>query len=95
LYQQRLKGAFQEATSARREEERQRRRAEQQLARFHVSDGMQAFDQGDLFGALPFFVEAMRLDQGGEAPDQRHRLRLAAVLRQCPRLVHLWPHSES
>src|SRR5262249_6476279 len=35
---------------------------------------------------------ALRLDQGDPAREEMHRLRLASVLRQCPRLEQVWFH---
>src|SRR5262249_5563336 len=40
---------------------------------------------------LPF-AQAARLDQKDPRRAAVHRLRLGAILRQCPRLVQFWPH---
>src|SRR5262249_60009654 len=37
-------------------------------------------------------TEALRLDEGGPECEDIHRMRIAAVLRQCPRLRNLWMH---
>src|SRR5262249_12652438 len=47
-------------------------------------------EQGDLHGALPWFAEALRLDQGDPAREENHRLRLAATLQRAPKLVAGW-----
>src|SRR5262249_9303 len=50
--------------------------------------------EGDLFGALPWLTEALALYQGDRSREERHRTRIAAVLAQTPRLVHLWLHEQ-
>src|SRR5205807_7219427 len=75
-----------QAAESQREENRRR------LVRLNVDKGWRLMDGGDLFGALPYLSEAHRLDREKYLPERAHRLRLAAVLRQCPKLVHLWFH---
>ena len=84
------------AESAREEADRQhatadasRRLAEDRLVRLQVANGMRRVDEGDLFAALPWFVSA--LSETGSRGGL-HRMRLASVLRGCPRLVQLWRH---
>jgi WD40 repeat protein/tRNA A-37 threonylcarbamoyl transferase component Bud32 len=84
-YNIQLQRALQEAHE-KREESRQR------LGRLVVSNGTRLLDHGDWFGALLWFTEALRLDQGNAEREHTHRLRLAAVLQQCPRLAQLWFH---
>jgi WD40 repeat protein/serine/threonine protein kinase len=81
----RAEQAQQEAAQARQE-------SLQRLIRLHVADGTRLLDDGDLFGALPWLTEALALDQGDAAREQRHRTRIAGALAQAPRLVHLWTH---
>ena len=57
-----------------------------------VSNGTNHVNQGDYLRSLPWFVEALRLDKGGPVHEEMHRIRLAAVLRQCPRLTRAWFH---
>jgi WD40 repeat protein/tetratricopeptide (TPR) repeat protein len=66
----------------------------QRLVRLTVANGADLLDDDNLLGALPWFAEALRLDQeqGESGREEIHRLRLAAVLKQCPRLVQLWFH---
>src|SRR5262249_29604364 len=45
----------------------------------------------DLFGSLIWFARALKLEED-EARRQTHRTRIAAVLRECPRLGQLWFH---
>src|SRR5262245_20666696 len=79
-------GAQRELAEARAQESRQR------LIRLHVANGERLLDEGDLFGALPWLTEALALDRGDRSREERHRARIAAVLAQAPRLVHLWHH---
>jgi WD40 repeat protein len=58
-----------------------------------VSNGAQALDRGDLFGSLPWFLEALKTDAAlqteqtdGARTAENHRIRLQAVLQQCPRV---------
>ena len=94
------------ATIAKEAEEKLRKQAEkakdiekdraerrrQRLVRFNVARGADLMDRGDLLGSLPWFVEALRLDQGDAVREEIHRIRLATVLRRCPKLAHVWFH---
>jgi WD40 repeat protein/serine/threonine protein kinase len=62
------------------------------LVQMQVANGTRLLDNGDLFGALPWLTEALALDQGDSAREERHRTRIAAALAQAPRLVYLWQH---
>jgi WD40 repeat protein len=64
--------------------------ARQRQVGTQVANGVHDLEQGDLPGALPSFVEALRLDQGDPRRERTHRLRLGAVLGQCPKLVQFW-----
>lgn len=65
----------------------------QQLVRLNVTAGVRAMDDGDPMGALPWFVEALRLDAGIPAAEEPHRYRIEGVRRQCPKLVQLGLHT--
>src|ERR1035441_401334 len=57
---------------------RQRRgasEARQQAAGASVAYGIQAMDSGDFLGALPHFIEAMRLESGDPPRNSAQRLR--------------------
>src|SRR5437660_428853 len=54
--------------------------------------GGRQLDRGRLVEALVWFAEALRLDEGHPNREAMHRMRLAAVLRRCPRLVQVWFH---
>jgi eukaryotic-like serine/threonine-protein kinase len=83
--------------AARDDEAEQRRRAEtsaeesrQRLVLAQLARGADLTERGDLHGALPWFAEALRLDQGDPAREENYRLRLAATLKRSPKLVGLW-----
>jgi len=72
-----------EAAVIRAEENRQ------QLVRHNVDRGIGFMNQGDLAGSLPWFVRALELDSGHPDRERVHRVRIAATLRQVPRLLHI------
>jgi WD40 repeat protein len=84
--------AREEETKQRRRAEREQRLAQDRAVRFAVAGGVRLMNDGDLLGALPWFVEALRLDAGNPSRVAIHRMRIAAVLRQCPRLIRGWFH---
>jgi WD40 repeat protein len=57
-----------------------------QIIDLNVTIGLREIEQGDTFTAVLRFSEALRLEQDKEAV-QRHRIRIAAALRQSPRLI--------
>ena len=65
-------------------------RAEQRERRIggHMAYGLQHLESGQLPQSLPYFVEALRLDDQVHAA--KHRLRLGMALEQCPKLLGLW-----
>jgi WD40 repeat protein len=69
---------------------RGRKQATQRLAWSYVTYGTRSVNEGDLFGSLPWFAEALHLDKGNTSREESHRIRLASVLRQCPKLVQMW-----
>jgi WD40 repeat protein/tetratricopeptide (TPR) repeat protein len=93
--------ANEKAVEARKSEKKAidaRRDAQDKTVRLLVGNGARLHLDGDLGGALPWYVSALREDRDAEEEaeaarrEQTHRIRLAAVLGACPRLVHLWPH---
>jgi WD40 repeat protein/tetratricopeptide (TPR) repeat protein/tRNA A-37 threonylcarbamoyl transferase component Bud32 len=65
------------------------RLALERLVHLQVTNGLRLMDDGDLFGALPWFVRALEEDKDASERQQLHRLRIAAVLRQSPKLVQV------
>src|SRR5262249_1735224 len=55
-----------------------------------IAYGNAAMDSGDLLKALPYFVDALRLDEKNSRAKAMHRLRIGSVLAQCPRLTQFW-----
>lgn len=56
----------------------------------NIAYGRGAMERGNLLEALPYFGEAMRLDQGTQAAKEDHRQRYGATLAQCPKLNQMW-----
>jgi WD40 repeat protein/tRNA A-37 threonylcarbamoyl transferase component Bud32 len=79
----------------------------QRLVRMAVANGVRDFEKGDLAIALPWFVEALRIEgtdrrsqRGGNhgsttASGPAHRIRFSSALRQVPRLVQVWFHGDT
>jgi WD40 repeat protein len=94
-YEIRLRQALTEARAGRRE-------AQVRLVRLNIQTSMDLVDSGQASLSLPLLVEALRIstkmheESPGSAEavaDERmHRIRLALVLRECPRLLRLWVH---
>src|SRR5439155_9896812 len=57
-----------------------------------TAHGIRLMEEGDLLRSLPWFAEALRLGQGDPARAENHRIRLGAVLQQCPKLTQVWFH---
>jgi WD40 repeat protein/tetratricopeptide (TPR) repeat protein len=72
------------------------RRAEtaRQLVKVYVAEGTRLMERGDLSASLLWYAEALRLAQKEKLPEEAHRLRVAAVLAQCPRPVQVATHDK-
>ncbi len=68
--------------------------AEDRLARMHIQAGEKLAQQHDPLRALPYFIEAMRLERGNAAREDIHRRRLGATLQLAPRLTLLGFHTD-
>jgi serine/threonine protein kinase/WD40 repeat protein len=66
-------------------EDKQLAEQKEHIVQLHVRIGVKAMEEGDTFAAVFHFTEALRFDEGSERAGL-HRLRIGAVLRQCP-----WP----
>ena len=95
--------ALHEKQAALKEEKNQRAKSRHLLVRQYVGHGAGFLDDGDPLGAVAYFAEALNLEQGegegdredGEVDADRqkpHRVRLAAALRRCPRLMRVSFH---
>jgi WD40 repeat protein/tetratricopeptide (TPR) repeat protein len=76
-------------------EETQRQRAEERSTFVRVTNGEALLDQGDPYGALLWFAQALAEEKRGSNHEEAHRVRLAAMLARCPRLTHVWQHEGS
>jgi hypothetical protein len=86
VYEAKLQEALQQKIS---DEEAIAEARQRQIIRLEVRIGVTKQEAGDAFTALLYFTEALRLDDSLTEHDGRHRTRIAATLRQCPRLVRL------
>jgi eukaryotic-like serine/threonine-protein kinase len=66
------------------------RQADDRLARLYTDKGVGLLEQGDRFGALVWLAEALRVEQHDPERSRQHGVRLAALLRQGPRLVQVF-----
>jgi len=82
VYDTRLENALAKAETKAEQERRQ-------IVQLNVTLGMVEMERGKTFDAVLRFTEALRLEEGSAEQDLGHRARIAAALRQCPRLVHL------
>lgn len=85
----------QSADRVRQDAQSRRAEAARQLVEMHVAAGTRPMESGDLSAALPWFVSALRVAEKEKLPQEAHRLRLAAVLAQCPRPVQMWSHDKT
>src|SRR5262249_49419086 len=77
---------------ARTRAEEAQRENQRLLVSGFVANGNRALEGGDPFGSLVWYGEALRRDP---AHEDAHRVRLAGVLRRCPRLVQVWFGNET
>jgi WD40 repeat protein len=57
-----------------------------QIAQLNVIVGQRELDEGDVIRALLRFTEALALESDNETRSREYRSRIAAALRDCPRL---------
>ncbi len=69
-----------------------RETARHRLVRLLVDRGTARARAGDTPGALVWYVEALRQDQGAPERELGHRLRIASTLAAAPRLLQVWRH---
>lgn len=66
----------------------------QALVRLNITQGLHYVEDEDLVGSLVWFARALALEHE-PGREGTHRIRLASVLRECPRLEQLWFHDDS
>ncbi len=71
-------------------EVRNRTEARERDINANINKGNRALESGDLGGSLPYFVDALRLEEGMADRAIADRLRLGSILAQSPKLTHLW-----
>ena len=76
------------------EADRQRKIAVEKAIQLTVATGQRLLDDGDVFAALPYYVEAAGLEDADSPRLNAHQGRLATTLRQCPRLVQVLFHDK-
>jgi eukaryotic-like serine/threonine-protein kinase len=76
------------------QKDRERQRFQNNVVRQYVANGTDLVNQGDLFGSLLWYAEALRLDAGDRRREEPHRIRMASVLRQCPKLLNVFAHGK-
>jgi WD40 repeat protein/serine/threonine protein kinase len=95
-YHFKLQDAFGKATHQEAIARQEKQRAERRLIDMTVFNGTQLVDGHDMLGAVPWFVRALHLEmqqpERSPAREEMHRIRIAAILHQCPKMLHMWFH---
>lgn len=86
----RIDEARDRALTAAVSEKRQADAARRHAVRLHIAEANRRQADGDLIGSLPPLVAALRAEMDDPGRRSEHTTRLAATLRQCPRLVYHW-----
>lgn len=82
-----------ELRASMKETEDEKKVAVRRLARLYIAQGMTYSDRGDIPLALPFLIEAMKLENGDPEREELDRVRMAAVLKYTPRLLRVGFHT--
>jgi WD40 repeat protein/serine/threonine protein kinase len=61
------------------------------LIKSHVATGNKLAEKGDVFSAMPWWLEALRIEPD-PARAEMHRIRLSTGLRQSPKPKRVWFH---
>src|SRR5262249_10142908 len=80
------------AEEAQREANRRAAESRELLIQQYVANGVRLMEEGDAISAMPWLVEAARQDTTDGAQQPGHRVRLATLLRHCPKLVQMFFH---
>jgi WD40 repeat protein/serine/threonine protein kinase len=62
----------------------------QRLVRLNVTSGLRVLSYGDPLSSLPWFIEALRLEEGHSVQQEVQKIRMETILQNCPRLLHCW-----
>src|SRR5262249_32051532 len=82
------------AEQARDEAVGSRKLAEGRLAQLYAGQGLRSMERGDLLESFAWLTEALRLGPADPSRDAPQRMRLAAILSQCPRPLQAWFHDQ-
>ncbi|HLN30959.1 MAG TPA: protein kinase [Gemmataceae bacterium] len=91
VYEYRLAQAAERELNQAQSEVREER---QRIIELDITIGVREMDQGSTLTSLLSFTEAIRLDDSDPARQARNRTRIAAILRQSPRLLERWSGEE-
>lgn len=64
------------------------------LGQLNVNNGLQLAKEGDGYGALSWFVQALRRDHDNSARANHHRVRLGLYAHVLPKLLHSWQQEQ-
>jgi WD40 repeat protein/serine/threonine protein kinase/lipoprotein NlpI len=79
-----------DAEEARTEAETRAEESRRRLVQQYVGNGERLVEEGDLAAALAWFAEALDRDRGDPDREEVHRIRLASIFREYPRLANVW-----
>ena len=91
--QDRTRDALGIAERNRLDAEEQRDQVRKRLSRQYVEKAVTQINAGNPIAGLPSLVEALKLDEAGQAVGKLQRLRLGAILQETPELVNFWPEA--
>jgi WD40 repeat protein/predicted Ser/Thr protein kinase len=66
----------------------------ERLLRQALANGNRLVDEKNYFSALPWFAEAADLSPSSSDKETIHILRIASVIREAPKLLHMWFHDK-
>ncbi len=66
----------------------------QRLIRVNVVNGTRFAREGDLAGALLWYTEALKLQEGSGPNEEIHRIRIGSLLQEIPQLRRVWLHKQ-
>ena len=79
-----------QAAESRRREMTLRKEYQNRLVAMHIGRGVRLQQLGEYPAALPWLVQAFRLEQDDPSRERMHRLRLSDALKASPQLFRYW-----
>jgi WD40 repeat protein len=86
-------GLRRDAELAKRSAETSKQATLQLLIKSHIETGAKLAKKGEVISALPWWLEALRLETD-PARAEMHRIRLSTALRQSPKPTFVWFHAD-